>query len=477
MNVGAIGAVPIAVLLTLAGCNSQRQQVAPSMAPAVPVAKVFPAAQSVTAQVAQPGEPNFSDNKSAERCSDLLQRTTEIDNGAMQNEAQRFGPIRKTDAFNHKDEEEYNALKDCYRRKNVRDTKPDLTYDGMGEFRTRIKFRMSPQQLADALPMLPQELVGTASAYDIKTNPYLFHWVLEGCIKSDPSEDKFSNVRSTCMFSKPITGSPRVAAITGAPFPDSVMFDFDRVGPEGKLLAWRLTFSVPIESYKTTSAVIRYERDHTSLGELGPPDDADSANATWYFYAGNKELESFSIRVQQKERAFVVSVDATDLEHERVEQQPESSFGASQIVGDAVGESETSVRNAVAAWVSAFSSKNPTLTAECYAPLVETYFLKHNLSRAQIEAYLASAFAQTVDMRKYEVRDVQVTFLPSEQKSANSIVYSRAIATFHKEWETKESDGKTFQGEEIEQLTLTSSPQGWKIVREEEKKIIRVSRK
>jgi hypothetical protein len=158
-------------------------------------------------------------------------------------------------------------------------------------------------------------------------------------------------------------------------------------------------------------------------------------------------------------------------------EQPETPLGASQTVGDAIGKSETSVRDAVGAWVSAFRSKDTNAMSNCYAPLVEKYFLRQNVTREQLRRYEESAFARTLNIRKYEISDVHVKFLPPDQKSADSVVYSRAAATFNKQWETTESNGKTFSGEEIEQLTFTSSPEGWKIVREEEEKIIRVSRR
>jgi hypothetical protein len=80
------------------------------------------------------------------------------------------------------------------------------------------------------------------------------------------------------------------------------------------------------------------------------------------------------------------------------------------------------------------------------------------------------------DIREYEVSDVQVAMLPGVYV-VNGTNYGRATATFRKTWDTLESDGKSFSGEEIEQLTFTSSPQGWKIIREEELKILRVSRR
>lgn len=136
---------------------------------------------------------------------------------------------------------------------------------------------------------------------------------------------------------------------------------------------------------------------------------------------------------------------------------------------------ETAVRDAVGTWVQAFRSKDATALAGSYAPVVEKYFLRTNVSQGEIRQIEIQEFASMVEIRQYEINDIQVAMLPDEY-IVNGINYSRAKANFRKTWDTLDSDGKTFAGEEIEQLTFTSSPQGWKIVREEELKILRVSR-
>lgn len=49
-------------------------------------------------------------------------------------------------------------------------------------------------------------------------------------------------------------------------------------------------------------------------------------------------------------------------------------------------------------------------------------------------------------------------------------------ATFHKDWDTSTLDGKTFGGSEIEKLTFAPYSGSWKIIREEELKILDVVR-
>lgn len=138
---------------------------------------------------------------------------------------------------------------------------------------------------------------------------------------------------------------------------------------------------------------------------------------------------------------------------------------------------EQSVRDAVNRWVNAFRARDTLALAECYAPVLEKYFRRDNIGRDHVQRYIQDSFARMVDILRYEVSNIQVTKLPADAASTNSVVYSRATATFNKAWETTQSDGKTFSGEEIEQLTLASSPDGWKIVREEELKVLRASKR
>jgi hypothetical protein len=137
--------------------------------------------------------------------------------------------------------------------------------------------------------------------------------------------------------------------------------------------------------------------------------------------------------------------------------------------------SRTTVRDALFSWVRAFRSKDLTVLADSYAPLVERYFRRTNVSHEQIRQNIESGFAGVVDIRKYEINDVRVAMLPGDYP-LNGINCTRATATFRKTWDTLDSNGKSFSGEEIEQLTFASSSQGWKIIREEELKILRVSK-
>lgn len=133
-------------------------------------------------------------------------------------------------------------------------------------------------------------------------------------------------------------------------------------------------------------------------------------------------------------------------------------------------EGEANIRNAVAGWMQAFRARDAARLAECYAPEVEQYFRKKNVSRSQVQKYIESGFGRINSINKYEISNLKVDFLSSSEAP------NRATATFDKQWDTSQTDGKTFSGEEIERLTFSKTDEGWKIVREDELNIIRATR-
>lgn len=156
--------------------------------------------------------------------------------------------------------------------------------------------------------------------------------------------------------------------------------------------------------------------------------------------------------------------------------EPKDTPFASGSEGAPNSDAERSVREALDNWVQSFRNKDARTQAKCYAPVVETYFRWHNVSREQLVRDKEKAFAAMGEIRKYEIRDVQVSLEPATQSSDSSPTYSRADATFQKEWDTSTVAGKIFAGREIEKLTFASSAEGWKIVGEEELKILQVVR-
>ena len=121
------------------------------------------------------------------------------------------------------------------------------------------------------------------------------------------------------------------------------------------------------------------------------------------------------------------------------------------------------VQDAVDSWVQAFRSRDTSGLAACYAPsveIVEKYSGKVSgsiRSRESIQSELERAFGRIIEIKKYEVDSITIEILAD----------GRAVAHFHKEWETPLSDGRTYAGDERDKLTFTDSSEGWKIIREE----------
>ena len=145
-------------------------------------------------------------------------------------------------------------------------------------------------------------------------------------------------------------------------------------------------------------------------------------------------------------------------------------------IASRISDSKQQVQQAVSLWADAFRSKNSTAMAASYATTVEKYFRRDNVSRDQIHGYFQSAFARIENIQIYQIDNIKVELLPASKEADDTVIPSRAAATFHKTWDTRQFDGKTSSGEEIERLTFASSLDGWKIVREEELNVIKASR-
>jgi serine/threonine protein kinase len=130
------------------------------------------------------------------------------------------------------------------------------------------------------------------------------------------------------------------------------------------------------------------------------------------------------------------------------------------------GSSELGIRTLLSAWTESFKEKDLARQIECYAPVMETYFLRHNVSRDFVESNKSKAFTAIKEVRTFEIRDITIEFTPS----------STATVKFRKKWDTVLGSGKTYSGEEIEQLQLANLDGGWKIVSEKEVQVLWVTR-
>lgn len=237
----------------------------------------------------------------ANDCDDILDRYEKIDAGANDERDVPQGPIGKVDTKHTSPE--YAKLKDCWRGQKLGGSKPEINYGGMSEFIRPLKLGMTLQEALNAMP------VGTSA--DVSAHP--LHWLIDSCDPAHP--DKDSNVRELCSYTRPMNG---IYKLYGAKFPDNITLDLDREDADGKVLSWSLMTSLPVERYKTTDAVIRFERNEGGLAELGPPDLADESHAFWLFYgdAPANPLETVDLNVNRHGAAFVITLHVNDDEHE-----------------------------------------------------------------------------------------------------------------------------------------------------------------
>lgn len=117
-------------------------------------------------------------------------------------------------------------------------------------------------------------------------------------------------------------------------------------------------------------------------------------------------------------------------------------------------------------WADSFRQRDLPRQVGCYASELDTYFRKHNVSREFVANDKARAFANIAAIRAFELRDVGV-----ESTSDTS-----ATVKFRKHWDTSLASGKSFSGEEIEELQLAKQDGAWLIQSEKELQILDVSR-
>jgi hypothetical protein len=130
-----------------------------------------------------------------------------------------------------------------------------------------------------------------------------------------------------------------------------------------------------------------------------------------------------------------------------------------------VGQSEEAVRSLLNQWVDSFKQKDLLRQVDCYAPQVDTYYRKHNVSQAFVQDNKSRAFSAISEIRQFELSNISITF---DSPSDGSI-------TFDKSWDTTLSSGKRYAGSEMERLRVALIDGSWRIKREEELKLYNVT--
>ena len=164
---------------------------------------------------------------------------------------------------------------------------------------------------------------------------------------------------------------------------------------------------------------------------------------------------------------FWVTALARSGERGKVEETSEASrakAAAPAVVpatraADRAGLEKLAVQSVLTQWVESTKTLNPQAEADCYAPMVDTYYTEHHLSRQRILEYKKAQFAQLGMVNQFEISNVQI-----KEPSPGT-----AVVVFDKTWDF--GTVHKFSGAEREQLTLNKFEGEWKIVSERELKL------
>ena len=134
--------------------------------------------------------------------------------------------------------------------------------------------------------------------------------------------------------------------------------------------------------------------------------------------------------------------------------------------GDRSATPEPSLQSAIDRWVSTFRRGDMKAQVACYAPFVDDYFNWHNVRHDQILADKQRAWNKTASFQKYDVTPMSVT----DQGNGQTTVL------LQKDWDSTTTRGSAFSGSEIEKLVFVKIDDDWKIVGEQEVKVLRLHR-
>ncbi|HVN07259.1 MAG TPA: nuclear transport factor 2 family protein [Bryobacteraceae bacterium] len=106
-------------------------------------------------------------------------------------------------------------------------------------------------------------------------------------------------------------------------------------------------------------------------------------------------------------------------------------------------------------WSGALKRGDVDAAAQCYAPVVTTYFARHDVPRAVVRQTIRQARARYGRLEVYRLSAVNIT----------PVGDNRAVATFRKQW--KMAGRARSAGSEAERMTLVRNDGAWRISSEQ----------
>ena len=108
-------------------------------------------------------------------------------------------------------------------------------------------------------------------------------------------------------------------------------------------------------------------------------------------------------------------------------------------------------------WAGALKRGDVDAAARCYAPVVATYFDRHDVTRDAVRQSIRQAQARYGRPEIYRISGLGVT----------PVTDTRAVATFRKHWQWHTSRNRRSSGEEEERITLVRTADAWHISSEQ----------
>jgi len=108
-------------------------------------------------------------------------------------------------------------------------------------------------------------------------------------------------------------------------------------------------------------------------------------------------------------------------------------------------------------WAGALRRGDVETAAQCYAPVVGTYFERHNVPRESVRQSIRQERARYGRPEVYRISGLGIT----------PVSENRAVATFRKHWEWRTPGRRRAAGEEEERMTLVRTDGAWQISSEQ----------
>jgi hypothetical protein len=132
--------------------------------------------------------------------------------------------------------------------------------------------------------------------------------------------------------------------------------------------------------------------------------------------------------------------------------------------GDTI--SDPSLRATLDRWANSYRNGNVQEQVSCYAPFVDTYFNLRNVRPQQVALDRQNTWSKIASVQTYRVTPIRITDQGNGQQSV----------LLQKDWDTTTTRGASFSGSDLEMLVFVKIDDVWKIVDEQEVKILKSKR-